>query len=130
VSTLIGPGPHTVRGTVPALRRVLTAMLDNALGHTAERGRIEVAVAKDPDGSAVACTVRDDGVGFPPEEAHLLFERFARGHHGEGRRFGLGLALVREVVYAHGGSVAATGRPGEGAAFTITLPAWRPGGPD
>jgi two-component system, OmpR family, sensor kinase len=131
IRTTVGPGPHTVRGIEPALRRVLTAMLDNAMGHTAAGGRIDVKVAGDADGADVTCTVRDNGVGFAPEEAHRLFERFARGpharQHGDSRRFGLGLALVQEVVHAHGGRVTATGSPGEGAAFTITLPRWRVG---
>lgn len=124
IGTAIGPGPHLVRGIAPALRRVLNALLDNAVGHTGEGGRIEVEVAVVADRAAVACTVRDNGVGFPQEEAQRLFERFARGHRGEGRRFGLGLALVQEAVQAHGGDVNATGSPGKGAAFTITLPAW------
>jgi signal transduction histidine kinase len=126
LTATIGAGPHEVRGIAPALRRVLTAMLDNAVGHTPARGRVEVRVAADPAGEEVTCTVRDNGVGFPADEAHRLFERFARGHHGEGRRFGIGLALVREVVHAHGGAITASGSPGEGAAFTITLPAWCP----
>jgi two-component system OmpR family sensor kinase len=50
---------------------------------------------------------------------------FATCEHGDSRRFGLGLALVMEVVTAHGGTVTATGDPGQGAAFTITLPAWQ-----
>ncbi len=67
MGTLIKAGPHTVRGVAPALRRVLTAMLDNAVGHTERDGRIEVEVAASAGGDTVACTVRDDGVGFPPE---------------------------------------------------------------
>ena len=52
-----------------------------------------------------------------------MFERFARGNHGDARRFGLGLALVREVIQAHHGTIVATAVPGHGATFTITLPA-------
>jgi signal transduction histidine kinase len=99
-------------------------LLDNALAHTTSR--IWVEVATDPGERRVTATVRDDGAGLDPTQTRRLFERFARGDHGDGRRFGLGLALVREVVAAHGGSVTATGSPGEGATFTITLPAWRP----
>jgi signal transduction histidine kinase len=94
------------------------------MAHT--NSRIWVEVATGPDERRVTATVRDDGAGLDPAQAHRLFERFARGDHGDGRRFGLGLALVREVVAAHGGTVTASGRPGEGASFTITLPAWRP----
>jgi two-component system OmpR family sensor kinase len=66
--------------------------------------------------------VRDDGVGFETVDSDRLFERFARGGQGAGRRFGLGLALVREVVQAHNGTVTASGAAGQGATFTVTLP--------
>jgi signal transduction histidine kinase len=124
VEVRVGPGGHVVRGIPSAIRRVLGSLLDNAMAHT--NSRIWVEVATGPDERRVTATVRDDGAGLDPAQAHRLFERFARGDHGDGRRFGLGLALVREVVAAHGGTVTASGRPGEGASFTITLPAWRP----
>ncbi|WP_231956965.1 MULTISPECIES: sensor histidine kinase KdpD [unclassified Actinoplanes] len=68
--------------------------------------------------------VRDDGTGFAPADAGRLFDRFARGH-GDQRRFGLGLALAREVVTGHGGVIEAVGEPGRGAVFTVRLPAAR-----
>jgi len=113
-----------VRGVGTALRRVLVALLDNALAHTPAGGHIRVVVARAEDGATVRCVVEDDGEGFPPADNEVIFERFARGGHGDRRRFGLGLALVREVVEAHGGSVRAAGRPGAGATFTLILPAW------
>jgi two-component system, OmpR family, sensor kinase len=116
-----------VRGLATPLRRVLAALLDNALAHTPAGGHVWVRLSGGPDGSTVTCVVEDDGEGFPPGDQEAIFERFARGGHGDRRRFGLGLALVREVVRAHGGSVRAEGRPGEGATFTLVLPAWRPG---
>ena len=124
IEVRVGPGGHVVRGIPSAIRRVLGSLLDNAMAHTSSR--IWVEVATDPDERRVTATVRDDGAGLDPAQADRLFERFARGDHGDGRRFGLGLALVREVVAAHGGAVTATGSPDEGASFTITLPAWRP----
>jgi signal transduction histidine kinase len=99
-------------------------LLDNALAHTPAGGHIRVVVARTADGGTVRCVVEDDGEGFPPADNEVIFERFARGGHGDRRRFGLGLALVREVVEAHGGSVRAAGRQGAGATFTLILPAW------
>jgi two-component system OmpR family sensor kinase len=122
-----GTADHVVRGVAPALRRVITALLDNALGHTGAGGRVDVTVTREE--TAVVLTVRDDGVGLDPADAERLFARFTRGEHGEGRRFGLGLALVREVVDGHGGTVTADGRPGEGAVFTVRLPARGPAAP-
>jgi len=101
--------PVWVTGTAPALRRVVNAVVDNAIGHTPPGGRIEMSLP-------------DDGVGLEPGAAARIFHRFARGSYGSGRRFGLGLALVREIVTAHRGSIAATANPAGGATFTIRLP--------
>ncbi|WP_329052149.1 HAMP domain-containing histidine kinase [Amycolatopsis sp. NBC_01488] len=112
--------PYVVQGVPTALRRVLSALLDNALGHTPPGGSIEVWLGV-PDERHVELRIRDTGVGFPAADADRIFERFARGSDGDGRRFGLGLALVREVVTGHGGTIAAAGRPGAGATFTLRL---------
>ncbi|MFD8499151.1 sensor histidine kinase [Amycolatopsis sp. NPDC059657] len=112
--------PYLVRGVQTALRRVLTALLDNAIGHTPPGGLIVVRLGV-ADGQHVEISVRDTGVGFEQSDAERLFERFARGEHGDGRRFGLGLALVREVVAGHGGTISAQGVPGDGATFTLRL---------
>jgi signal transduction histidine kinase len=114
-------GPHTVGGSPTALRRVLTSLVDNAFGHTSAGGNIALRVRR--DAGVIEVAVVDDGEGFADNDQARLFERFARGTHGGGRRFGLGLALVREVVQAHGGTVAATGRPGQGASFVVRIPA-------
>ena len=118
IAVLRAPEPYVVQGVPTALRRVLSALLDNALGHTPPGGSIEVSLGT-PDARHVELSVRDTGVGFPPGDAERLFERFARGSEGNGRRFGLGLALVREVVTGHGGTIAAAGHPGAGATFTL-----------
>ncbi|MET0496141.1 MAG: HAMP domain-containing sensor histidine kinase [Actinoplanes sp.] len=116
-------GPSVVDGRQAALRRVLTALVDNALSHTPAGGHVTVSLVKDHD--TITVVVRDDGTGFDPADAERLFARFARGGHGDHRRFGLGLALAREVITGHGGTIEAWGRPGQGAAFTIRLPATR-----
>jgi two-component system OmpR family sensor kinase len=113
-------GPYVVQGVPTALRRVLSALLDNALGHTPPGGSIEVWLGLSDD-RYVELRVRDTGVGFPSADADRIFERFARGTEGDGRRFGLGLALAREVVTGHGGTIAAVARPGAGATFTLRL---------
>jgi signal transduction histidine kinase len=117
--------PRTVVGAAAALRRVVNALVDNAIGHTSAGGGINLALAAD-DGW-VTLTVSDDGVGLEPGAATRIFDRFARGTHGAGRRFGLGLALTREIVTGHGGTITAAGTPGNGATFTVRLPAALPG---
>ncbi|MFI7129925.1 sensor histidine kinase [Nonomuraea sp. NPDC050153] len=110
-----GPGDHVVRGVESALRRVVSALLDNALSHTRVGGHIWVTLSRERD--LVRLTVRDDGVGLDPAHTERLFTRFV------GAGFGLGLALVREVVEGHHGTITADGRPGAGATFTVRLPA-------
>ncbi|WP_436535765.1 sensor histidine kinase [Actinoplanes sp. HUAS TT8] len=117
--------PSLVHGREPALRRVLTALVDNALSHTPSGGHVTVELRTDDTRGTVVVSVRDDGTGFDPADAARIFDRFARGH-GDQRRFGLGLALAREVVASHGGTIEATGVPGRGAVFTVRLPAVRP----
>lgn len=78
------------------------------------------------DRTMVAVVVRDDGTGFDPSDTERLFARFARGGPADNRRFGLGLALTREVITGHGGTIEAWSSPGQGAAFTIRLPSVDP----
>ncbi|MEV0385138.1 HAMP domain-containing sensor histidine kinase [Nonomuraea sp. NPDC050643] len=112
-----GPGDHVVRGVESALRRVISALLDNALGHTSVGGHIWMTLSSGP--GEVRLIVRDDGDGLDPHDTERLFARF------EGAGYGLGLALVREVVDGHNGTITADGRPGGGATFTVRLPADR-----
>jgi signal transduction histidine kinase len=121
---LSGPGPDqspmTVLGAAGPLRRVLDALIDNAVAHTLAGGHVTVRVSA---ASKVTVQVVDDGTGIDPAVAPRLFDRFAHGPGTGGRRhFGLGLALVREVVQAHHGNVDAGPTPGGGATFTVTLP--------
>lgn len=102
--------------------KVVLNLLSNALKFTFD-GTIRVAV-RDERGQAVV-TVADTGVGVPGHELPRLFERFhrmenarARSHEGSG----IGLALVRELVALHGGTIAADSREGEGTVFTVRLP--------
>jgi two-component system, OmpR family, sensor kinase len=118
---LIQDGPSVVLGHQAALRRVLTALVDNALSHTSAGGHVSVELGNDH--ATVTVVVRDDGAGFDEADTERLFARFGRGDHGDQRRFGLGLALAREVVTGHGGTIEAWGRPGQGAVFTIRIPA-------
>jgi signal transduction histidine kinase len=115
-------GPFLVSGEVSALRRVVTALVDNAIGHTPAGGTI-VVVLEVPTPDTVRLSVRDNGVGFDQANGRSLFKRFHHGTAGRGKRFGIGLSLVREVVEAHHGTVSAEGRSGAGAVFTVDLPA-------
>lgn len=116
------------RGPVPGdagrLQQVVWNLMANAIKFTPPGGRVEVRTAQRPDGIEIA--VADDGIGIPAEFIPHLFERFrqadsstTRAHGG----LGLGLAIVRHLVEAHGGTVAADSPgPGRGAIFTVHLP--------
>ncbi|OXM54577.1 histidine kinase [Amycolatopsis thailandensis] len=102
--------------------KVVFNLLSNAVKFTFE-GSITIAVAK--DAAAATVVVADTGVGVPDHEIPRLFERFhrientrARSHEGSG----IGLALVRELVELHGGTIAAASTEGVGTTFTVRLP--------
>ena len=125
----VAPFPATVLGIESALRRAVTALVDNALGHTPSGGTVTVTVSHRTDRGTKMLTVRvsDTGIGLDPTHARRLFERFARGETtGDRRRFGLGLALVHETIANHQGRIEVDGALGRGASFTIILPATQP----
>ena len=82
--------------------------------------RVTIAVREDAD--RIVCSVSDDGPGFPPGSLVHAFEPFYRAGSVPGRP-GLGLALVRSVAEAHGGSTGILNRPGVGATFWLRVPA-------
>jgi two-component system sensor histidine kinase MtrB len=104
------------------LERVLRNLVVNAIEHSEGRP-VEVDAAG--SGDAVAIRVRDHGVGLQPGQAGMVFTRFWRADPSRTRATGgtgLGLAIALEDVRLHGGYLQADGRPGEGAAFLVTLP--------
>lgn len=117
--------PVVVTGARIALSRMVVAIVANALDHA----QSEIVVDVHPHGAYAVVRVRDDGPGFPPEFQHRAFERFASTRHvttqpdhdGGSRHYGLGLALVAEVVARHGGTVSIDGATGGGEVI-VTLP--------
>jgi len=111
-------------GDPQRLAQVLGNLLDNALRHTASGGRVEVRTAT-YDGS-VTITVSDNGEGIAAKDLPHVFERFYRVDAARDREHGgagIGLAIAKALVQAHGGSIAATSRgAGQGSEFTLTLP--------
>ncbi len=104
------------------IERVLLNLLTNALRHTPDDGSIAVLV--EPDAEVVRVTVEDTGDGLTAESTKRMFERFWRGDAARtSRGAGLGLAIARGLVEAHGGRIWAENRPGGGARVSFTLPA-------
>jgi two-component system sensor histidine kinase BaeS len=103
-------------------REVLSNLVANALRYTPRGGRITVvARAEDP---GVAVEVKDTGAGIAPGEIDRIFDRFYKS--AESRGAGLGLAIAKQLVEAHGGRISATSVVGEGTAIRFTLPAEGP----
>ena len=99
---------------------VLSNLIDNALKFTRNGGRIDVGAAAVDH--IVRLTVQDTGTGIDPADLPHIFDRFYRGKGSITRGSGLGLALVKSIVHAHGGRVDVESRPGQGSRFTVDLP--------
>jgi heavy metal sensor kinase len=113
----------TVPGDAAALRRALLNLVENAVKYTPPGGKVELGMTTG-DG-AVEITVSDTGIGMAPADAERIFEPFVRLDEARGRDTGgagLGLAIARSIVVAHGGTLAVESRPGSGSRFTIRLP--------
>jgi len=106
----------TVRGHYEPLRRAVENVVRNAVAFTDGTG---IAVDARRTTRGVEITVRDHGPGVPADMKDRIFEPYVTSRKGG---TGLGLALVRQTVVAHGGRVTAADAPGGGALFTITLP--------
>lgn len=117
----------TVRVDPVRIRQALDNLLDNALRHAHSGGLIRVS-GEQNDG-LLRLAVEDTGSGFPPAFLERAFQPFARGASSKdrGSGAGLGLAIVRSIAEAHGGTAQAENRPGGGARVTLLLPGLRRG---
>jgi signal transduction histidine kinase len=116
---LVVQGGGEAQGDRARLAQVLANLLDNALTHTPPGGTVTLEAA------GRALTVRDTGEGLAPEHLPFVFERFYRADPSRARATGgagLGLALVRRIVEAHGGTIALESAPGRGTSVRIELP--------
>jgi signal transduction histidine kinase len=119
--TQIDPLPSMVADP-DRLAQVFTNLLDNALKHTPAGGTVTMTAQLSGGGAVV--TVTDTGSGIPAEDLPRIFERFYRldKSRAAGRGYGLGLAITKEIVQAHGGAITAESVVGLGAKFTVKLP--------
>jgi signal transduction histidine kinase len=143
VEIALAPGLPPAHADPERVGQVVRNLLNNAITHTPPGGKISVAGEYIADcrlqiadyaleqsavynlQSAIVVTVRDTGPGIAPEHLAHIFDRFYRADRSRARATGgagLGLAIVRQLVEAHGGRVWAESTPGEGARFIFTLP--------
>jgi two-component system OmpR family sensor kinase len=114
----------TVRGSAELLSRAIENVIRNAVRHTAVDSTVRVNAASDPRENTLHICVDDHGPGVPEANLERIFEPFFQsGHAGNyGESHGLGLAITRSVVTAHGGSVYAMNRAEGGMRVGIVLP--------
>lgn len=120
-------GECKIQGDEGRILQVLENLLANALQYTPEGGEVRLhgSLHKVQNSDKYLIEVQDNGKGIPAEELPLIFERFHRAdksRHTDQNQSGLGLAIVRALVSAHGGEVSADSEPGKGTRFKIELP--------
>ena len=120
-----GDGPVPVLVSLPAVRRAVLSLVDNAVDHTPPGGTVTVSTQRRRDEAVLV--VADTGPGLSAEDAARVFDRFHSGGHRSGRaHYGLGLALTHEVVLRHGGRLSVL-PSSDGAVFELVLPLLRQG---
>jgi two-component system sensor histidine kinase KdpD len=125
VLTQVPPDLPLVQYDAVLIERVLSNVLENAGKYTPPGSTITVSA--EPHGMWLNVSVADDGPGLPPGQEESVFEKFARGERESAKPgVGLGLAICRAIVGAHGGTIRAANRPGGGAVFVFTLPLGTP----
>jgi len=125
--TRVAPGTPVVWGDRERLLQVLANLLFNAERHGRHEGTVRLSAAGAP-GGRVVLVVSDDGPGIARRHLTHIFDRLYQvgdvaGERGEGAGLGLGLAIVRSIVEAHGGRITVRSRLGRGTSFRVSLPA-------
>jgi signal transduction histidine kinase len=119
----VAPGLPFALADRDRLAQVLLNLVRNAITYTPAGGIVSIGVSQ-ADLGHLAIVVADTGIGIPPDELDRVFDRFYRADTSRARAsggFGLGLAIVRDLVQAMGGTVSATSAPGEGSQFRVVL---------
>jgi len=112
-----------VNGDTSQLRQLFQNLLDNAIEYSGDE-RPYVQVSAERVGSECRISIQDEGIGIDPAEQDRIFEVFQRLHsHEEYNGTGIGLALCKRIVERHDGDITVDSEPGEGATFTVILPA-------
>jgi signal transduction histidine kinase len=118
-------GLPRVSGDAKSLERALIALVDNAIKFSPKGGSVEIRLSANADKVYVA--VEDHGIGIPPENLPRVFDRFYHLERSGDDLFGgigLGLAITRQVIEQHQGSLDVLSEAGKGSTFTLTLKKW------
>lgn len=121
--TVQATGPATlppVAADAARVQQVISNLLTNALRHTPTGGQVTVQATEQDN--TLLVTVSDNGSGIAAEDVPHVFDRYWRAAPGSGHSSGLGLAIARQLVLAHGGDIGVESEPGKGSRFWFTLP--------
>ena len=112
--------PLYLLGDAGQLNRLFTNLLVNALWYTPEGGRVEIE--RRLVGKQIVVSVKDTGLGIPPEQLERVFDRFWRAEQSRAYQSGgsgLGLAIAQAIAQTHGGLITVTSQVGVGSCFTV-----------
>ena len=107
------------------VEQIIKNLLSNAFKFTPAAGTVTLTALPGKQAGTIAFTVKDSGIGIPPEKQKLIFEAFQQADGSTSRQYGgtgLGLSISRELAILLGGSLSLNSEPGEGSVFTITIP--------
>jgi signal transduction histidine kinase len=113
----LDPRTPVLLGHYDPLRRAFSNILRNAVEACEEQGVLDISAAAD-DGGGVRVEISDRGPGIPPETAGRIFDPYFTGKAGG---TGLGLALVKQTIEMHGGTISVQETPGGGATFVVRI---------
>lgn len=111
-----------VRADASRVLQVFSNLVGNAVKFTPSGGAITLSAVRDE--GKIKCSVADNGPGIPAAQIPRLFGKFWQAKRGDGRGVGLGLAIARGIVEAHGGTIVVDSEEGKGSVFTFALPVW------
>lgn len=123
INLVFDAGEHWADADKDKISQVFINLISNAQKFTPEGGKIEIRVSETE--GVVAVSVGDTGSGIPKEDMPHIFERFYRADRSRSRDtggFGIGLAIAKSIVEAHGGTITAESEEGKGSVFTVSLP--------
>ena len=116
--------PH-INADPDRVNQILVNLFSNAIKFTSAGGRITIKAKVEEKGDFLEISVRDTGIGIPPEQLDKIFERFKHASSTSSlplQGIGLGLSITREIVKMHGGNIWVESKQGQGSRFTFTLP--------
>lgn len=120
ISIDLAPGMPLIPMDAHLIEQVFINLIENSLKYTPPNSPITITIAYSPRKNIIV-SISDQGPGIHPDEIEKIFDKFYQGQHPEGHGVGIGLALCKSVVEAHGGRIWAENKPEGGACFHFTL---------